>query len=487
MPSNSPGLSHVYAKLVRLPWLSGLGLLVFSFYVHAAEVTLSADNWGHPAGEDCVGCHAKSSPGIVAQWKQSAHAKAEVNCMDCHGTDADEPDAIEHEGEVIATIVSPQDCGRCHPTEFEEQKGSAHAEAFTSIQTRRHALLQLSGENLETAICGRCHGVEVTMRGDGKLENWPGAGIGRINPDGSKGSCSACHGRHRFDVAEARDPVGCIHCHSGPESPDHEIYTTSRHGMSYAVHRDEMNLRAESWIAGKDYAAAPTCATCHMGGAGKLPPSHDVGMRNAWQLNGPVSKQHALIIFEDGTKLNLPDSIPAPRRGGEMNKPDGSMGKVKAVAPPKIRRRAMSMVCLECHGKTFIEGFMQQFDSTVEAYNERFGKPARAIMRGLYSDAKLTPTPFDEPIEFTYWELWHGAGVRARHGAAMGSPNHAWWEGLFQVAEQFYAEFLPQVRAVGGEDLILKHVGQADVHQWLNVPDKHNPLLRQGMGEADHD
>jgi cytochrome c553 len=46
--------------------------------------------------------------------------------------------------------------------------------------------------------CWQCHGT------DG--ENWPGAasrippawpntGIGRINPDGSEGSCAACHSR----------------------------------------------------------------------------------------------------------------------------------------------------------------------------------------------------------------------------------------------------------------------------------------------------
>jgi len=30
---------------------------------------------------------------------------------------------------------------------------------------------------------------------------WPNTGIGRVNPDGSAGSCSACHTRHRFSKA----------------------------------------------------------------------------------------------------------------------------------------------------------------------------------------------------------------------------------------------------------------------------------------------
>ncbi len=28
--------------------------------------------------------------------------------------------------------------------------------------------------------------------------------IGRINPDGSRGSCSACHTRHSFSIAQER-------------------------------------------------------------------------------------------------------------------------------------------------------------------------------------------------------------------------------------------------------------------------------------------
>ena len=35
---------------------------------------------------------------------------------------------------------------------------------------------------------------------------WPNSGIGRINLDGSLGTCAACHSRHRFSLAMARRP-----------------------------------------------------------------------------------------------------------------------------------------------------------------------------------------------------------------------------------------------------------------------------------------
>ncbi len=252
--------------------------------------------------------------------------------------------------------------------------------------------------------------------------------------------------------------------------------------MMYASHRDQMNLDSTEWVAGKDYTAAPTCATCHMGAAGKLTSTHDVGMRNAWSLNSPVSQRQYLVVFADGDKMELPSTEKAPKRGAEILKRDGTTGKVKAVATPKRRRQVMSLVCLECHGKGFTKGFMDQFDNVVTLYNDKFGKPAKAIMDGLYQNGLLTPLPFDEPIEFTYWELWHDEGARARHGAAMASPNHAWWEGMYLVGRNFYSRFLPEARELAGDQaaqIIDAHLS-GEGHQWLGDPQQRNPILGFG-------
>lgn len=466
----------------------GVVLTLVPFWVLAAKVELERSQWGHPAGEACVSCHAKSSAGLTQQWRDSGHAKAGVNCMDCHRAERAEADAREHEGQIIATVVSPKDCGRCHTGEFEQQQGSVHAEAYRLIAERIPALAHnLTGPAVQAVGCDQCHGSLVRVRGDGTLDpaTWPNSGIGRINPDGSKGSCSACHGRHLFSKAQAREPDACVRCHAGPDSPDKEIFEASKHGMLYVSGRAKMNLEADLWVAGKDYSAAPTCVTCHMGAAGKLPPTHDVGMRNAWSLNTPVSEQQYLVVLEDGSKLELPASAEPPRRGSELTNADGATTKVKAVAAPKQRRQAMSLVCLECHSKGFTESFLKQLDDLVELFNRKFGVPARAVMAELYERKLLTALPFDEPIELTYWELWHDEGARARHGAAMASPNHAWWEGMYLVGRNFYARFLPQVREVAGEDaeaIIERHVTSQAPHQWLGNPDAGNPILGFGKG-----
>ena len=448
----------------------------------AAKVTLDPGQWGHPAGEACVSCHLKASSGLAAQWQASAHQRAGVNCMDCHQATAADADAREHEGQVIATIVSPKDCGRCHTQELEEQQGSVHAEAYAIIKDRVPALAQnLTGAAVQAAGCDQCHGSLVKVRGDGSLDpaTWPNSGIGRVNPDGSKGSCSACHGRHLFSKAQAREPEACVRCHAGPDSPDKEIFEASKHGMLYASQRDRMNLDAAQWVAGRDYTAAPTCVTCHMGAAGKLPATHDVGLRNAWSLNSPVSQRQLLVVLEDGGKLELPASAPVPKRGAEITKADGTLGKVKSVATPERRRQAMSMVCQECHGKPFTDAFMKQFDAVVDLFNGKFAEPAWAIMAGLYAEGRLTPLPFDEPIEFTYWEIWHDEGARARHGAAMASPNHTWWEGMYLVGRNFYSRFLPQARAAAGDRSAALVDAQltGDHHQWLTDPAAGNPIL----------
>jgi hypothetical protein len=48
---------------------------------------------------------------------------------------------------------------------------------------------------------------------------WPNTGIGRLNLDGTRGSCTACHSRHDFSPRRARQPENCGKCHLGPDHP----------------------------------------------------------------------------------------------------------------------------------------------------------------------------------------------------------------------------------------------------------------------------
>ncbi|MCH8332837.1 hypothetical protein IIC65_02800 [Candidatus Sumerlaeota bacterium] len=265
---------------------------------------------------------------------------------------------------------------------------------------------------------------------------WPNTGIGRLNLDGSRGSCSACHSRHDFSPRRARQPENCGKCHLGPDHPQKEIYEESKHGVAYRDLKDKMNLDGESWVLGRDYSQAPTCATCHMSGHtrndGRI--THDPGERISWTNRPPVS----LVMDTDADHNVVTETDPAIRR--EL-----------IVDTAEAKRRRMKDVCLHCHTPDYVSGFYEQYDDFVILYNEKFAKPGRAIIEALRAQELLTDTQFDETIEWTWFYLWHHEGRRARHGASMMAPDYAHWHGMFEVAERFYQSLIPQAREIARE------------------------------------
>ena len=85
-------------------------------------------------------------------------------------------------------------------------------------------------------------------------------------------------------------------------------------------------------------------------------------------------------------------------------------------------------------------------------------------MDKLYAAKKLTPTPFDEKIEWTYYELWHHAGRRARMGTAMMGPDYTQWHGFFEVSKTFYTEFIPEAEQLLPG--VTTDVMKSDYHKW---------------------
>jgi hydroxylamine dehydrogenase len=383
------------------------------------------------ADKACVDCHKDETPGIVAHWEDSAHSKVAkaVGCFSCHQAKKGEVDAFEHEDQIIATIVSPKDCSRCHKKESDEYQASHHATAGNILASLDNLLGEvIEGPPAAVNGCKQCHGSTVKVLANGKLDptTWPNTGIGRINPDGSKGSCSACHSRHEFSSARARRPENCGKCHMGPDHPQIEIYNESKHGIAFYASQDKMNLTSKKWRVGIDYSAAPTCATCHMSATESLGVTHDVGARISWTLRPVISKK-------------LPNW--------------------------EKKRADMQKVCGTCHADQWVGNFYKQFDSAVELYNSKFAKPAKEIMVELKKAGLITPTPFDDKIEWTFFELWHHEGRRARHGAAMMGPDYTQWHGFYEVAKHFYIKFLPQVAELGRKDLVDKVLSDPQ-HAW---------------------
>ena len=480
-----------------------IGLLGFLFllslvFVQYQEVTRrraeSGESAPHIAVPDssraCVDCHAQSTPAVIDHWELSTHAESGVGCYECHVADKKDADAFEHFGSTIATIVTPLDCSRCHQEVFNEFSASHHAAAGNILASLDNFLAEtvegsreefdphsptpgrldlgrVNGMASASIGCKQCHGSEVALSGtDGKpitfrdlqpnekghptnldavgriartdgglpafeSSTWPNTGIGRLNLDGSRGSCSACHSRHDFSPRRARQPENCGKCHMGPDHPQKEIFEESKHGVAYRDLKDQMHLDADDWVLGEDYSAAPTCATCHMSGntrnGGRI--THDPGERLSWTNRPPVS----LVMDTDVDGHVVKETDPAKRAD-------------LVVDSWRDKRQRMKDTCTHCHTGAYVDAFYEQYDDFVVLYNEKFAKPGAQIMAALAEQGLRSTEQFDEEIEWTWFYLWHHEGRRARHGASMMGPDYAHWHGMYEVAERFYMELIPQAR-----------------------------------------
>jgi hypothetical protein len=440
----------------------------------------------------CVDCHAQGNPGIIEHWKGSTHAEKGVGCVECHRAEEADADAFRHYGAVIASVVTPRDCSRCHPAEGEQFARSHHAKGGNILASLDNYLAEnveghrgffnphaptpgrgdvkeVQGFASVALGCKQCHGSRVGILAtdgatltvsdfrpgpDGRptdaaavgriardengkprfdTTTWPNTGIGRINLDGSLGSCSACHSRHDFSPRRARQPENCGKCHLGPDHPQKEIYEESKHGVAYRDMKEHMNLDAKEWVLGKDYTAAPTCASCHMSGnvrnGGKV--THDPGERISWTNRPPISQ----VMDTDLEHRVVTETDPEKR-------------KALVADTWQKKRERMQDACASCHTPDYVRSFYRQYDDLVVLYNEKFARPGAAIVKALRDAKLLTPTDFDEEVEWTWYYLWHHEGRRARHGASMMAPDYTHWHGMFEVAERWYMEFVPQVREI---------------------------------------
>ncbi len=393
-----------------------------------------------PPAQACLDCHQKTTPALVVEWSESAHARAGVSCHDCHISDESSPSVSRQHFDnyrpdsrlpgsapemrlAVTAVVTPRACARCHPDQAWQFARSKHAATLEILPRAYPGLPALSRELPGAAqACRACHGSVVRFRqGRPVAGTWPNLGIGRLNPDGSRGTCTACHGRHRFSKMEARKPSACRRCHSGPAQPQGEIYAASRHGVIYASQGESWNwdLAPLAWGGGVGYRA-PTCAACHLGGVpGRLMPDHDVSARLSWELQAPRSQR--------------PENF-APHR---------------ARRPWRRARREMQVVCLQCHGPALVESQFQRLDAAVADYDRNYFDPARRLFRRLVARGRADPkAPLDSPGGVSFYRLWQVHGRQARMGVAMMAPDYAWWHGFYRCKQ----DLLALERAVGAGD-----------------------------------
>ncbi len=448
------------------------------------------------ATEECLSCHSLFSPGVTLDWRRSRHASntvetalkrkdkerrvsltsvdevggiagyVAVGCAECHTANPDShEDTFLHNGYRVHVVVTPADCAQCHPVEAKQYKAQnkmAHAHGNLRKNPFYHSLaetvvgrreivggtLKRSPSTLATQMdtCYGCHGTQVKMVGLKEietemdvmkvpvLEGWPNVGVGRVNPDGSLGSCSACHPRHAFSIKVARQPYVCSRCHLQPDVPAWNVYKESKHGNLFNTMKEYWDFDAVPWRLGRDFHA-PTCATCHASlivdpeGALIAERTHGYGERLWTRIFGLIYS-HPQPIDPDTSKIRNKDGQPLPTAF------DGEPAKRFLInkAVQRERKKAMQEVCHGCHSTMWVEKHFEKMDGTladvdkqVRAATQLMGQAWR---KGLASRKNL----FDEPIEIVWTEQWLFFANSIRYASAMaGAPDYAsfhngWWQ-----------------------------------------------------------
>ncbi|MBI4879690.1 MAG: hydroxylamine oxidoreductase [Planctomycetes bacterium] len=370
---------------------------------------------------------------------------------------------------LMSNIVTPRDCSRCHDREVAEFSASRHALAGDVEDSLQQVLADVveGSRAFKTAGfpdgvsaaavagCAQCHGSQIKLL-EGAVPDpatWPNTGVGRRNPDGTRGACHACHATHMFSVAQARHPDTCGKCHLGPDHPQKEIYEESKHGIAFFALEDLVRLDAPRWVVGEDYFTGPTCASCHLSATPNQDVTHDPGLRISWNNRVTVAERADLA--------------------------DERLGLASMDITWEERRMSMKDVCGSCHSERLTDHFFVQYDGVIELYNGKFARPGQELM-DLAEPLLADGAPFARRLDWTWYELAQHAGRRARHGAAMAGPDYTHWHGLYDVARVFYNDLTPALDALAARAL------SSGDSQQVEGGRKLKQRLEEVMQSADH-
>ncbi|MGO9337649.1 MAG: multiheme c-type cytochrome [Terracidiphilus sp.] len=369
----------------------------------------------------CIECHSKTTPNIVADWKLSKHSQSDIGCVVCHG---DQHTSAADVSEV--KTPTPDTCADCHADQVAQYKKGKHAMAWAAMLAMPtihwQPMAMVEGEK----GCGGCHTIGMKSTAEIAELRHGGAAFGAA-------ACDSCHTRHTFSVEEARQPQACESCHMGFDHPQWEMYSSSKHGVRHEL--KNLNVLPAS-------AAAPTCQTCHMQDG-----NHEV--RTAWgflavRLPLPEDKQWA------ADRATILEALGVLDPDG---KPTALVDTVKAADLARLtqedwqrERDKMIKTCDQCHADNFARQQLQQGDDMIRNADHLMAE-AIQIVAGLYRDGVI-PKPknyayafpnlltfYDAPtvIEQKLFVMYLEHRMRTFQGTFHASNDYALWYGWSEM------------------------------------------------------
>ena len=381
--------------------------------------------------EGCITCHRGVSPGQVADWETSRHAKMRVTCSVCHGE--------AHMSAEDADLVSFPDentCGECHEDQLAQFARGKHNFGWTSMNA-------LPVTHLEPDVlveggrgCGGCHNMGIKSA-EQKADQLAKGYRYQNN------SCDECHTRHAFSKSEALNPHACQQCHMGFDHPQWEMWESSKHGT-----------RWHAKVAGDlpEGAAAPTCQHCHM-------PDGDHENRTAWGFLGvrlpmPEDPQWAA----DRAAILKALGVLHPETG----EPTELVNVVQAVDLARLteeafqaEREKMITTCSSCHSETYAREQLATGDE-IMMKADRLMAGAIETVAALYRDGiieKPEAYPYNYPnllffhrtgggdmdnlsyIDQVLLEMYLKHRMRTFQASFHVNPDYAYWYGWAQMTK----------------------------------------------------
>jgi hydroxylamine dehydrogenase len=205
-----------------------------------------------------------------------------------------------------------------------------------------------------------------------------------------------------YDIEDPRlTPFACANCHSiGRPAEDGSVGRCQKCHLRHAFSLEQ--------------ARKPeTCNNCHIG------PDHP-----QWEIY--FESAHGIAYSTSGDTWNW-EAEPGERLTWYSFAPISD--RRPTWEDNKVR---MQDVCRACHNQEFLDSFYNGADQAVAAVND-YVKQSDQIMAPLKDQGLISQQPFSEPIQFTYYKLWHHWGRTAKFGTWMQGPDYVQWHGVFEI------------------------------------------------------
>ena len=418
MPTSTVGKTSKPARM-----FVGMAYMVLGFMI-VILLCVTYWNWGpafvaanQPMGSSCADCHIKISPKQVMDFNRSKMS-AKLTCANCHGSDHQNSNDV-----AKAKLPTIKTCQACHPRQAEQYLSGKHALGLVALEAMPFTHMQPKSFIEGQKGCGGCHTLGLT---DETKRLSEGRQYYRYGMD-----CQNCHTRHAFSAKEAAEPEACMTCHMGFDHAQWEMWSGSKHGVTYLMNRD---------IAPEHKNRGPRCQTCHM-------PSGNHRVFSAWgflavrlpEEDTEWMGYRATIL--KGLGVLDPDGNPTERLDAVK------AGKMARLTKEEFRveRERYTTVCTSCHTPFFVNENMKNADHMIKEADMIFAE-AIEIVAGLYKDGiiskrdnypaypdLLTFYDTNTKIEQILYEMFMDHRMKTFQGAFHMNYDYSTWYGYAKM------------------------------------------------------